>query len=552
MHGLLSDIGIAVISATILGVLMIRLRQPVILGYLIAGALIGPQIGFQWVTDSVNIETISEIGLILLLFIIGLEMDLRKLISSGKALIVTGIGQFLLCVVLGVLFFSLVGYGIKSPNIDALYISLVCALSSTAIVVKLLYDKFELDTLPGRITLGVLIIQDIWAILVLAFQPNFASPQFSLLGLAILKSLGLLGIGFLLSRFILKYVFEWVAKSPEMVVAISIAWCALVAAVAEKFGLSKEMGALIAGISISSFPYSIHVTAKALPLRDFFLTLFFVSLGMKIIAPQFKMIAEALVVVLFVIVSRFLTVYPLLALCGAGRRTCFISSINLAQISEFSLVIAALGVDYGHIQGHLMAVFIYAMAITSVLSSYFIKYNHAMYLLFDQWMKKIGFQVRNAESEENQHHPSHSIVILGFHRGAKSLTDIIGQRFPELLHEVLVVDFNPEMLKDLKKIGVAGVFGDISSVDTLEHAHIENAKIILSTIPDMLLKATDNLKIVKTCHSLAPDAIIVATADSNEHAEKLKAAGASEIILPYTMTGEYLAHFLEVKCKVAS
>lgn len=547
MHGLLNDIGIAVISATMLGVLMLKLRQPVILGYLIAGALIGPQIGFQWVTDAGNIETISEIGLILLLFIIGLEMDLRKLISSGKALIVSGIGQFLLCVILGVLFFPLIGYGLKGANIDALYISLICALSSTAIVVKLLYDKFELDTLPGRITLGILIIQDIWAILVLAFQPNFASPQFSLLVLAILKSLGLLGIGFLLSRFILKYVFEWVAKSPEMVVAISIAWCALVAAVAEHLGLSKEMGALIAGISISSFPYSIHVTAKALPLRDFFLTLFFVSLGMKIIMPEFSMILAALIMVIFVIASRFLTVYPLLALCRVGRRTCFISSINLAQISEFSLVIAALGVDYGHIRGNLMAVFIYAMAFTSVLSSYFIKYNHGMYLIYDRLMRKFGFQMKSAESEEAQKHETHSIVILGFHRGAKSLTDIIAQRVPELLHEVLVVDFNPEMLKDLKKMGIAGVFGDISSVDTLEHAHIQDAKIILSTIPDMLLKETNNLKIVKTCHSLAPDAIIVATADSNEHAEKLKAAGASEVLLPYTMAGEYLAHFLEAR-----
>lgn len=550
MHGLLNDIGIAIIAATLIGILTHRLRQPVILGYLIAGALIGPEIGFKFVTDSVNIETISEIGLILLLFIIGLEMDVRKLLSSGKQLLIAGVGQFVFCVLLGLAFFPLLGYGLKGQNIDGFYLALLCALSSTAIVVKLLYDKFELDTLAGRLSLGILIIQDIWAILILAFQPNFANPQFSLLGLAILKSFALLGVGFLLSRYVLKYIFEWVAKSPEMVVAISIGWCAIVSGTAGMIGLSKEMGALIAGISVSTFPYHIHVTAKALPLRDFFLTLFFVSLGMKIIVPRVEMILVSLVIVIFVILSRFLTVYPLLAFSGSGRRTSFITSLNIAQISEFSLVIAALGIDYGHIKGDLMAIAIYAMAITSVLSSYFIKYNHQLYSLFDQMMNRFGFKQKDTAAEEKEHEKIHSIVVLGFHRGAKSLIEVISARDPRLLSEILVVDFNPEVLKDLKKIGIHGVFGDISSVDTLDHTHIRNAKVILSTIPDMLLKATDNMKIVKTCRSLAPEATIVATADSTDQAQMLKKAGASEVLLPYTMAGEFLANFLQSRSLV--
>lgn len=546
MH-LLNDIGIAVIVATVVGIFMQRIRQPVILGYLIAGALIGPEIGFKWITDLENIETISEIGLILLLFIIGLEMDLRSLLASGKQLLIAGVGQFILCVFLGVLFFPLLGYSVGGSNIHGLYLAIICALSSTAIVVKLLYDKFELDTLPGRITLGVLIIQDIWAILVLAFQPNFANPNFLLLVIAILKSLGLLAAGFLLSRYVLNIVFEWIAKTPEMVVAVAIGWCALVSGIAGAIGLSKEMGALIAGISISSFPYSIHITAKTLPLRDFFLTLFFVSLGMKIIVPQIGMILMALAIVIFVILSRFLTIYPLLAFSGAGRRTSFISSLNIAQISEFSLVIAALGVEYGHFQSRLMAIVIYAMAFTSVLSSYFIKYNHELYLLFDRFLSRIGLKVKELEETGRAAHESRPIVILGFHRGARSLVEIILKKNPRMLHEIMVIDFNPEVLKELKLLNVAGIFGDISSVDTLRHAHIEDAKIILSTIPDMLLKEINNLKIVKTCKTLAPEAIIVATADTSEQAEMLKKGGASEVLLPYTMTGEFLATFLEAR-----
>src|SRR6185503_14590635 len=148
-------------------------------------------------------------------------------------------------------------------------------------------------------------------------------------------------------------------------------------------GLSKEMGALVAGLSIAAFPYSIHVSAKTLPLRDFFLTLFFVSLGMQITAPRWDMAGLVAGIVAFVIVSRFATVYPLLALSGAGRRTAFITSLNLAQVSEFSLVIASLGVFYKHISEQTVAVTIYAMGATAVLSSYAIRFNHPIYLAFE-------------------------------------------------------------------------------------------------------------------------------------------------------------------------
>ncbi|MBI1883033.1 MAG: cation:proton antiporter [Chlamydiae bacterium] len=545
MHGLLTNIGTALIAATLMGILAFRLRQPVILGYLIAGAFVGPEMGLKLVSDPLNIEIISEIGLILLLFIIGLELNLQKVIASGRQLLVVGIGQFLFCVILGLLIFPMLGLGLKGGNLDGLYLSLLCALSSTAIVVKLLYDKFELDTLSGRLTLGILVIQDLWAILILAVQPNFANPRWSLLALAILKSGGLLAAGFILSRFFLKPIYEWVAKSPEMVVATSMGWCALVSYGAGALGLSKEMGALIAGISISSFPYSIHVTAKTLPLRDFFLTLFFVSLGMKIVVPSMTMILASLGLVVFVVLSRFLTVYPLLMFSGGGRRTAFITSLNVSQVSEFSLVIALLGVGYGHLGEKLMAVMIYTMAFTAVISSYAIKFSHEIYQIFDFVIRKCGW-VRKVDVqekvEEEKHYP---VVILGFHRGARSLIEMVQEKNPHLLSEMQVIDFNPEILKELKRMNIAALFGDISSLDTLKHAHLEHAQVILCTIPDMLLKGVNNLKLVKLCRSLAPRAILVATADSSVQAEKLKAAGASEVLLPYVMTGKFLSYFLE-------
>ncbi|MBI2427691.1 MAG: cation:proton antiporter [Ignavibacteriales bacterium] len=218
MHGLLYDIGIAVIASTVIGFITHKLKQPIILGYLITGALVGPQIGFGLITEADSIEIISEIGLILLLFIIGLEMNPQKLISSGKQLIVTGIGQFVLCVLLGIGFFSLFNYSFSGEHLEGLYLALLCGLSSTAIVVKILYDKFESDTLHGRITLGVLIIQDVWAILLLAIQPNLANPYIPAIVLAIVKTVFLVVAGLLFSRYVLKYVFESIVNAPEMVV----------------------------------------------------------------------------------------------------------------------------------------------------------------------------------------------------------------------------------------------------------------------------------------------------------------------------------------------
>src|SRR6185503_15623072 len=214
MHQLLPDIGVAVLAATLLGLVAHWTRQPIILGYLLAGAAIGPRLGFSLVHDQESIEVISEMGLILLLFIIGLEMNVKALLASGRQLLVAGFGQFPLCALLGVGLFAALGYGLRGEHSDGLYLALMCGLSSTAVVVKLLYDKGELDTLPGRMTLGVLVIQDVYAIFILAFQPNFASPSFVPIAKALGGTVLLLAMGFLWSKYILRRVFASIAKAP--------------------------------------------------------------------------------------------------------------------------------------------------------------------------------------------------------------------------------------------------------------------------------------------------------------------------------------------------
>jgi Kef-type K+ transport system membrane component KefB len=540
MHQLLSDIGIAVIAATVIGLLAHWLKQPILLGYLIAGALIGP-IGFKLIHEQESINTISEIGLILLLFIIGLELNVGEILRAGRQLLVSGFGQFPLCVIFGSGLFWLCGYGLSGKNSAGLYYALMCGLSSTAIVVKLLYDKKELDTLPGRLTLGILVIQDIFAIFVLAFQPNFANPTAGPIVKAVLGTAGLSAAGLLFSRYVLKRIFSSIATNPEMVLAVSIGYCAVVAVTASALGLSKEMGALVAGLSIAAFPYSIHVTAKTLPLRDFFMTLFFVSLGMKITIPSASMVGPVVLVTLFTIVSRFATVFPLIALTGGGRRAAFVTSLNLAQISEFSLVIASLGVSFGHIGQETVAVVIYAMAITAVVSSYAIRFSHPLFLAFD---KLIGAKQPTTSDAQHADHAQHDIVLLGYHRAARAFVDALERQDPAQLKRLLVVDFNPVTLEELKARGIAGVFGDIASMETLHHAHIHHAKVILSTIPDILLKGVDNARLVQMCKTLAPHARVVATADDESHEQRLRNEGADHAVRLYDLAGDALAAFV--------
>lgn len=544
MHGILSDIGITVIVSAVIVLVTSRLKQPIILGYLITGIIIGPQIGPGLIADPHNIEIISEIGLVLLLFIIGLEMNPHQLIASGKKIILPGLLQFPVSALIGYGFFYF--FRDSTSELTALYLAIFCSLSSTAIVVKLLYDKLDMDTLYGKISIGILIFQDLWAILILALQPNFQNLEISSAAFAIGKSIGMLGIGFLLSRYMLQNIFNSIYKNPEMVVIVSIGWCASLAAAGHMIGLSMEMGALIAGISISTFPYSVHVTARVNILRDFFMSLFFVSLGLKIPMPESVYIADTMWLIGFLFLSRFISVLPLMMVSGSSFRTSFMTSVTLIQISEFSLVIATLGITYAHIDKNILAVVLYAMSFTAILSSYLIKYNNHIYRFFQ---KLPGLRKANGIEEEGEQKSAYSIIILGCHRGARELLDILSHINPEFLKKIMVIDYNMESLKELQLMNVGTLFGDISSIDTLEHAHIEKADFILSTIPDMLLKGIDNEKIIKMCKGLAPDALIIATAESGIHAAKLKAAGAGKILMPYSMVGDFLANFLLVESK---
>jgi Kef-type K+ transport system membrane component KefB len=557
-HGnMISSVGIAILAATIMAYIGHLLKQPLLLAYIAAGIIIGPSIGLGLVKDINDIETISHFGLILLLFLIGLEIDIKKLKESGKSLIISGSSQFLITAVIGVGFFLLLGYTFGGGKYDLLYLAACCSLSSTAIVVKLLYGKFELDTLAGRITLGILVFQDIWAIVLLGIQPNLANPDIIQILLSFGKGILLVVLSMLISKYILPRLFKSIAKVPELVLISSLGWCFLVCWAAAFFNLSLEMGALIAGVAISTFPYNLDVIAKVVNIRDFFVTLFFVSLGMQIPNPldNPSILIIAGIVSAFLIGSRYLSIFPVLYSLKNGLRVSLLTSINLSQISEFSLVIASLGVAAEHITRDTMTVIIFVFVITSILSTYMIKYNDSIQKALASLLQKLRLKDIQSAEQEDKITVGKEIALLGFFRTASSLVQeliSIEQKNSTALRikdRLIVVDFNPEIHESLQSMGIKIVYGDISHLDTLHHAGIQDVKIVISTIPDTILVGTDNLKIIKHIKEICPLAKIIVTAESIERALKMYAEGADYVFIPRILAAKNLTEMINLVLK---
>jgi Kef-type K+ transport system membrane component KefB len=534
MHELIRDITLCILFAWMLGLLAHFSRQPLILAYLIAGFCIGP-FGAGWVKSQESISVISELGLIFMLFMIGLEIDLKKIVRAGKVILFAAGGQLIGGCLLGGLFFVGIGLSLGGGRFDAVYLSVACALSSTVIIVKVLYEKRELDTLPGRITLGVLVLQDIFAILFLAVQPSLANLQAGVILLSIGRVAVLVTAALLVSRYVLPRVFHQIARRPELVLLGALAWCFLVAEAAEQLSLSREMGALIAGVSLSTFPYALDVTAKVTTLRDFFITLFFVALGMTIPVPGLSTVGLALLIAAFTVVSRLVTTFIPLYLMKQGLRASLLPAINLAQISEFSLVVIQTGLADHHIAAETANAASFAFVVLAVLSTFVMTRSDGITRWAIGPLKRIGLRDldhgngHGEEGHEGGHGEARRIVILGFFRAASALLAEIERQALLLLEQITVIDFNPNVYQTLRSRGLHVIYGDISSADTLLHAGIGKSEIIILSVPDALLKGASNEKLVRHVRNLNPKALIVATADLLSDVGELYEAGASYV-----------------------
>ena len=544
---LVEDIGVSLLVAGVLAVVFARLKIPSIAAFILAGVLVGPQVLHQ-VTDPANIEAIAQIGFILLLFVIGLEINVRSLIMGSKAILLAGLIQYPATLLFGFLVahgLILIGLGgmFEGLPLAPLYIGVAIAGSSSLLVVKLFQEHFELDTHPGRIALTMLIFQDIWAIVLTIIQPSLAHPDITAVSFSFLGIGLLILIAAMLARTVVTMAFVWIAKVPELILLGAVSWCFTVVAFGTNIdnatsllgfnwhmSVGAGMGALIAGATIASSPFSTEIITKVGLVKDFFVTLFFVGLGISMPALDgWAVPALALFVAFIAIAARQLVFFPLFCAVGVDQRHAQVTSVRLAQISEFALVIAFLGLEMGHISHDLSSVIILAFVFTAILTTPLYTMAYSIHSRMKPFLSAIGFKEPTDESEDE--HDDTVLAILGVHREASSFLHELSISRPELLSKTTVVDFNVSLHPKIRELGVHVEYGDISNEETLIHAGVDRSKIIICTISDDLLRGMTNQNLVRTLRRMNPDAIIIANAIDMKASEEVKKAGADYVYM---------------------
>ena len=512
------------------------IKQPPIIAYLIAGILVGPAffglIGPN-AADPEIIQIFGRIGVALLLFIVGLSLDFRVLKEVGKVATLAGTGEVLVTATAGFLISLALGFSFT----PALYLAAAIAFSSTVLVVKILSDKKELNKLHGRIALGILIIEDFIAALVLMIIPIIKSGNLEFILAGLIKIIGIIIAVFLLSTFVLNRFLNFLARSPETLFLFSISWALLLAAAFNYLGLSLEIGALIVGMAFASSKYTLDLSGKIKPLRDFFVVLLFVFFGSQLVGPlNSDLIINSLIFSTFILIGKPIIVMTFTSLFGYKKRTSFLVGSSLAQISEFSLILVLLGFNLGYIDQNIMNLAILTSVITIGISSYTIHHSHT---IFDKLSKMLNIfeRKRGVNEKEMKKKKSYRIILFGYHRlGYKILQTIKKMKVP-----FLVVDHNPKVILALGKEGIDCVYGDAGDKDFLEEIDLDKAELIISTIPEEQISLT----ILEKLKEIDSKASFIGTADQPRSALDLYNEGADYVILPHHLGGQYVSEMME-------
>jgi len=530
---ILFDIGIILIVSTFFAYMLKIIKQPLIPAYIIAGLLIGPHF-LKLITNMEEIAILAELGIAFLLFMVGLEIDLKKLKDVGFISFVGGSIEILILFSIGFFIASVFGF----IPLEAVYLGFVLAFSSTVVVVKLLSDRKELGTLHGRIILGALLLQDIVAILALSVLSN-ESMGLVVIFSSLVKGLGLFVLAWLISKFILPGLFKFSAKSQELLFLSAVTVCFFFALFAYSIGFSIVIGAFIAGLSLASLPYNFDIAGQIRPLRDFFATLFFVTLGMQLTFGGLSNILIPLIVLIIVIlIFKPIIIMFFTSLFGYKKRTSFFTGLNMAQISEFSLILIAQGLLLGHVSQELFSLTVVAAIITMVTTSYFIQHGNKIYFGLD---KKLGFLESLPTHREKLEYLSkdkpRDVVLFGCHR----MGSIFLNHFKDLKKNIFVVDYDPEIIKQLIKERIDCMYGDILNEEVLNKINFKNVKIIISTIPDL----EDSMFLLDYVKQINKEIIVITTANYMDDALDMYKNKADYVIIPKIISGESISRLLK-------
>ncbi|MFA7254254.1 MAG: cation:proton antiporter family protein [Patescibacteria group bacterium] len=519
-------ISLTIVVATIIAGVLQKLRQPLIIGHILTGLLIG---SFVLRTNGLKeaLEIFSQFGVAILLFIIGLSLRPKILREVGKISLITGIGQVVFTSLFGFLISRLLGYEV----ITSLYIAVALTFSSTIIILKLLSDKRDLDKLYGKISVGFLLVQDLIAALILIFISSISqggdfSEKVILLAVkAAAIVLTLLFIG----RYLLPKLSTFFAKSQEFLFLFSIAWGLGLASLFHYIGFSIEIGALIAGVALASSPYSLEISSKLKPLRDFFIILFFILLGSQLVIQDFaSYIFPASILTAFILIGNPLIVLVLMGMFGYSKKIGFMAGLTVAQISEFSLILVILGIKVGHLNSSILPLVTIVGLLTITASTYMIIYSGKIYPHMSRFLSLFERKKKNKLPITQE--PC-DIILLGCNR--------LGHDFVEAFQSnkdnFLVVDFDPDMVKRLTDLGVKCIYGDASDGDLLDEIGLGKAKMIISTVSDY----ETNLFILSKVHEVNKHAIIIVVSHEAEEAIELYKKGSTYVITPHFLGGKY-------------
>ncbi len=528
-----TQLSLVLLIVVAMSVLMRFLRQPLIMGYIITGVLVGPSF-LNVVQSQSAFDSFSTIGIALLLFIIGLGLNAGVIQSLGKVSITTSLS---ILPFLGGAVFSvarLLGYDMAT----SLTLAIALFFSSTIIVMKVLSDKKETTRLFGQVTIGVLLIEDLVATIAVVAVAMVAEPgEASAAGLWLiaLKAAGL-GLGlYLIGRYVVPHVVKRFAKSQELLFLFSITWGFTVASLFEMAGFSHEVGALFAGVSLAGLPYAQEIAAKLKPLRDFFIVIFFVTLGESFTINSLQQnIIPALILAVVVIVTKPLLTMVTLSLQGYTRLTAFKAATHLSQISEFSIIFVTIVAAKDLISPEIVSLVTLIAFITIGLSSYLMKHTNGLYKALEEPLKRL-----ERKNVKDKHHRQviYSAVLIGYHKGGYEYI----KAFRDLKERYIVIDYDPSAIDAMEEEGIHHAYGDSTDEEFLDELNVPRAKLVVSTMTDF----TTNSTLLHYIRTANPQTSFICHANNLDEAEKLYEAGASYVTLPHYIGSERVSGFIK-------
>ncbi len=539
-HGnVVLEIGLILIFATILAFIVRFFKQPLTPAYILAGLILGP-LGLGLIKDPEAIKALSEFGIAFLLFAVGLEINIKKLKDIGLAASLGGLVQIVSMYFIG--FFLSLKLGFS--NFEAIILGIVLAFSSTMIVIKLLSDSEQLDTLHGRIVLGILLVQDLLIIIVLSLLTTAENFSPSLILLALFRGAVLFVVAYLMSKFVFSKLFTFAARSKELLFLTSLTVLFVFSILAHYLSFSVAIGAFVAGVALASLPYHFDIVGKVNPLKSFFATLFFVSLGMQLTSISSEFMSRILWLVLAIVIVKPIIIYLLVSLFGYERRTSFFSGLSLGQTSEFSLILIVMPFVVGAISQEVFSTIILLTIITMILTSYLLEFQYPIYVFFSPALKFIENLLPVKKKKVLEYTPRGKkidVLLIGKHR----MGSIFYNTLKGLRKKVLVLDNNPDVIKKLLKNKVPCVYGNMSNKEVLEKIKVKSLKTVIATVPN----TRDNLFLIKYIKSKNEKVNVIVTANHVHQAEMLYGAGADYVILPHIISGEKVASMLKKSTK---